>query len=143
MPENDNATRFRRLLEVGFGAGDLAVLDELVDSNCVEHQRGNGAGLDGAKGVVRTLHRWLSGFSLTVEDMAVAGEVVWTRNRARGVNTGSVMGHPPTGRSVVVDVIDVGRFEDGKLVEHWGIADQMGLMLQLGLIPGADRATAA
>ncbi|HSG87060.1 MAG TPA: hypothetical protein VLA23_12040 [Candidatus Limnocylindrales bacterium] len=43
-----------------------------------------------------TLHRWLSDFSLAVEDVAVAGDVVRSRNRARGVNTGSVMGHPPT-----------------------------------------------
>ena len=143
MPANNNAARFRRLIEVGFGAGDLSVLEELVATDCVEHQRGNGAGLEGARGVAQTLHRWMSSFSLTVEDVAVAGEVVWTRNRARGVNTGSVMGRPPTGRTVEVDVIDIGRFENGKLVEHWGIADQMGLMLQLGLIPGADRATAA
>lgn len=46
------------------------------------------------------------------------------------------MGNPPTGRSVEVDVIDIGRFKDGKLVEHWGIADQLGLMLQIGAVPG-------
>lgn len=33
------------------------------------------------------------------------------------------------------DVIDVGRFVDGMLVEHWGIADQMGLLLQVGFDP--------
>jgi predicted ester cyclase len=51
------------------------------------------------------------------------------------------MGNPPTGKPVEIDVIDIVRFEDGKVVEHWGIADQMGLMLQLGLIPSRERAT--
>jgi predicted ester cyclase len=63
--------------------------------------------------------------------------MVWTRNCARGINTGSVMGFGPTGGAVETDVIDIGRFEDGKLVEHWGIADQMGLLLQVGFDPRA------
>jgi predicted ester cyclase len=47
------------------------------------------------------------------------------------------MGFGPTGGRVEADVIDIGRFEDGKLVEHWGIADQMGLLLQVGFDPRA------
>jgi predicted ester cyclase len=139
MSSADLADRTRRLIETGFGQGDLAVLDELMAVDIAEHQRGNRSGRDGAKDVVRTLHAWMSDFSLTVEDLAVSGDTVWTRNRGRGVNTGSVMGHPPTGRSVEVDVIDIIRFEDGKAVEHWGIADQLGLMLQVGAMPGRNR----
>jgi predicted ester cyclase len=140
MSSSDNVARFRRLIDDGFTRGDLGVVDELVAPECVEHQRGNRSGADGAKEVIRTLHRWMSDFSLTIEEVADAGDVVWSRNRARGVNTGSVMGHPPTGQVVEIDVIDIVRFEDGKVVEHWGIADQMGLMLQLGLMPGRERA---
>jgi predicted ester cyclase len=140
MSGSDNVERFRRLIDEGFTGGNLDVVDELISPGCVEHQRGNRSGVDGAKEVIRTLHRWMSEFSLTIEDVAVAGDVVWARNRARGVNTGSVMGNPPSGRLVEIDVIDVVRFEDGKIVEHWGIADQLGMMLQLGLMPARERA---
>ena len=133
----DIADRFRRIVEDGMGRGDESVLEAYIAPDVIEHQRGNSPGLEGAKGVARTLHRWMSDFSLTVEDIAVAGDVVWTRNRARGVNTGSVMGFGPKGGPVEVDVIDIGRFADGKLVEHWGIADQMGLLLQVGFDPRA------
>jgi len=132
---NDLADRARRLVELGIGQANRSVVDELVADNCVEHQRGNGPGREGAWAVASTLHRWMSDFSLTVEDMVVAGDTVWTRNRARGTNTGSVMGHPPSGKPIEVDVIDVIRFEGGKAVEHWGIADQMGLMIQIGAVP--------
>jgi predicted ester cyclase len=135
MHAADLEDRTRRLIEVGMGQGDLSVLDELMAEDIVEHQRGNHAGRDGAKEVATTLHRWMSEFSLTVEDVAVAGDIVWTRNKARGVNTGAVMGNPPSGAPVEVDVIDILRFEDGKAVEHWGIADQVGLMLQVGALP--------
>jgi len=54
------------------------------------------------------------------------------------------MGRPPTGKTIDVDVFDVVRPRDGKVIEHWGVADQMGMMLQLGLIPGSgDRAPAS
>ena len=133
----DIADRFRRIVEEGIGRGDESVLEAFMADDLIEHQRGNPSGLEGAKGITRTLHRWMSDFSLTVEDIAVAGDVVWTRNRARGINTGRVMGFGPTGGPVELDVIDIGRFEDGRLVEHWGIADQMGLLLQVGFDPRA------
>lgn len=139
METIDIAERFRRIVEEGIGRGDETVLDAFVAEDLVEHQRGNPQGLEGAKGVARTLHRWMSDFLLTVEDIAVAGDVVWTRNRARGTNAAAVMGFGPTGQQVELDVIDIGRFEDGKLVEHWGIADQMGLLMQLGFDPRAAR----
>jgi predicted ester cyclase len=137
MAAIDIADRFRRIVEDGIGQGDESVLEAYIADDVVEHQRGNQPGLEGAKGVARALHHWMSDFSLTVEAIAVSGDVVWTRNRARGINTGSVMGFGPTGGPVEVDVIDIGRFEDGKLVEHWGIADQIGLLLQAGFDPRA------
>lgn len=133
---HDLADRARRLVEIGIGKADRSVLDEFMSDNCVEHQRGNGNGREGAWAVATTLHRWMSDFSLTVEDIAVAGDIVWTRNRARGINTGSVMGNPPSGKAIDVDVIDILRFENGIAVEHWGIADQVGLMQQIGAVPG-------
>jgi hypothetical protein len=59
---------------------------------------------------------------------AIRLRVIW-------VNTGSVMGTPPSGKNVDVDVIDILRFKDGLAVEHWDIADQVGLMLQIGALP--------
>jgi predicted ester cyclase len=143
MASEDLVARTRRLIESGIGQADMAVIDELMADDVAEHQRGNRQGRDGAKEVAQTLHRWMSDFTLTVEDLAVAGNVVWTRNRARGVHTGSVMGHAATGRSVEVEVIDIVRFESGRVVEHWGIADQLGLMLQIGAVPGGPRPAGA
>ncbi len=133
--QEDNIAAMRRIIDA-FTSGDLAVIDELVAPDCIEHQRGNNPGSEGAKQIIRTLHGWMSDFSLTIEDLVADGDMVWTRNRARGVNTGSIMGNPPSGKAVETDVIDIGRFKDGKLVEHWGVADQMGLMLQIGAVPG-------
>ena len=132
----DLARRTIRLIEEGIGRADMPVIDELMAPDIVEHQARNPGGIEGAKSVSRTLHQWMSDFSLTVEDIAVNGDTVWTRNKARGVNTGSVMGHEPSGRPVEADVFDVVRFEDGKVVEHWGVADQLTLLIAIGAVGG-------
>jgi predicted ester cyclase len=134
MTRDELERRARRLVDEGFTHGDMGVFDELMAPDVVEHQRGNPAGVEGTKATVRTLHRWLSGFSLTIEDLVVDGDTVWLRNRARGTHAGSIMGHPATGRLVEVDVFDVMRFEDGSVVEHWGVADQVGLLGQIGAL---------
>jgi hypothetical protein len=35
-----------------------------------------------------------------------------------------------------MDVVDICRFEDGLLIEHWGVPDRFALLHQLGLLPG-------
>jgi predicted ester cyclase len=134
MTTERNMAAFRRLIEVGFSQGNTDVIDELVSPAALEHQRGNKPGVEGAKATIATLHTWFSEFELEIVRWVADGDTVWALNRARGVNTGSVMGFPPTGRRFEIDVIDVARFEDGMLVEHWGVPDQLGLFIQLGLM---------
>jgi predicted ester cyclase len=38
-----------------------------------------------------------------------------------------------TGRTIDIDVIDIARFVNGMMVEHWGVPDRFALLLQLGL----------
>jgi predicted ester cyclase len=45
------------------------------------------------------------------------------------------MGRPPTGKSFAITVIDICRFENGKIVEHWGVPDRFHQLAQLGLLP--------
>lgn len=142
MASESNVDRFRRLIERGFSAGELEVVDQVVAPDCVEHQRGNKPGREGVRQTITTLRSWFSDFDLAIDDMVIDGNMIWSRNVATGINTGSVMGHPPTGRPLSVDVIDIARFEDGTIVEHWGVADQLGMMLQLGLVARPQRVPA-
>jgi predicted ester cyclase len=105
----------------------------VVSSDAKEYQRGNGNGSEGTKEVIRTLRRWFPDFSMRAEDVAAIGDKVWMRFKATGTNLGSVMHSPPTGKKMNIDVIDIVRFKDGRIVEHWGVPDQLGMMLQLGL----------
>ena len=126
---------FRRIFDEGFNKGDLAVIDELVSPDFQEHQNGQQSGPEGLKALIQQLRGWFSDFTLTAEDIVQSGDTVWGRMKARGTNSGSIMGRPPTGRKFEIDVIDIGRFSDGKMVEHWGVPDQIGMMEQMGFLP--------
>jgi predicted ester cyclase len=50
------------------------------------------------------------------------------------------MGIPPTGRRVAIEVIDIVRVVDGRVVEHWNVADNLGLLQQRGVLPSLGHA---
>jgi predicted ester cyclase len=130
-----NEAVYRRLIEEGFNQGNLAVVDELVSQGSHEHQRGSRDGVEGTKDTIKYLRSAFPDFKITIDEVVVSGDKVWARQRGGGTNLGSFAGHPPTGIKAFTDVIDLVRIENGKIVEHWGVPDQLGMMLQLGLIP--------
>jgi predicted ester cyclase len=142
-PLERNVAATRRLFEEGFTGGNADVCDELVAPDLIEHQPGLRGGIVGAKKTISTLHEWFSDFELTIDDLVAEGDQVWVRATARGVNTGSVFGRPPTGRRFEITVFDLLRFRDGRLVEHWGVPDQLSLLMQLGLFGRPEPASAS
>ena len=112
-------------------------MDALTSPELIEHQNfgpDHAPGAAGARAVVESLRRAFPDFRLTIEDLVADGDTVWLRMVATGSNTGSFMGNAPTGRPLRIDVFDVIRVEDGQMVEHWGVPDRLGALLQLGLM---------
>jgi len=134
IEQEKNRALLLRLIDESFNRGDTSVIDEIVAADLKEHQRGNSDGTDGMKELVTVLRTWFPDFNMTVRDTAAVGDTVWARFTASGTNLGPVMGKPPTGKKMAVDVIDIVRIKDGKIVEHWGVPDQLGMMIQLGLM---------
>jgi predicted ester cyclase len=55
--------------------------------------------------------------------------------RASGTMMGDFMGMPASGKSASWDESHIGRYANGKLVEHWAVIDQLSMLTQLGFIP--------
>ncbi len=68
--------------------------------------------------------------------MIAEGDKVVSRGSWTGTHTGPLGNIPPTGKKVMVSGIDIIRVANGKIVEHWEATDSLGLLPQLGLIPG-------
>jgi predicted ester cyclase len=85
--------------------------------------------------------RFLSGFveafpdlQLTVEDAVGEGDLVGQRIHFEGTHTGEFQGLPPTNRKVMFSGLELNRFADGRVAEHWFQMDSLTLLQQLGLV---------
>jgi len=130
---------FTRLFDEVFTDGNLDAADQLVAPEIIDHQfapdgsPGRTVTREQFKGFVHALRAGIPDLRYTVEDAAQVGDKVWLRVRARGTDSGTgQFGHPPTGKPISIGVIDVARFADGQMVEHWGVPDRMSVLQQLG-----------
>lgn len=129
-----NQDVLRRVIEEGFNKGNYAALDPLFAPGYREHQFGLKTTLEGFKEDIHYLRTAFPDLHLSIEDIVTDADKVWIRITARGTNRGPFIG-PPTGKPITITVMDVCRFENGKIVEHWGVPDRFAVMAQLGLLP--------
>jgi predicted ester cyclase len=131
-----NEQIFKILIEDGFSKGDTTVFDKYTSSDFIEHQNGFiPPNVEGVKKAIFSLHNSFPDFSLTIEDMISNGDKVWGRMTGRGTHKKQFGPIPPTNKNFEITVIDIMRFKDGKLIEHWGVPDKLALMEQLGMKP--------
>ena len=62
------------------------------------------------------------------------GDVVMTYKTYHGTNLGNFLGVPGTGRKVSFETVDAMRVVDGRITEHWGVANLYSVMQQLGVL---------
>ena len=67
--------------------------------------------------------------------MIAEGDKIVGRVTLTGTHQGELMGIPATGKKVSFSEIHIVRISNGKVVEHWEVADTMSMMQQLGVIP--------
>jgi predicted ester cyclase len=134
-----NIATFRRAIDEGWNKGNLDAIDELFAPDFVEHQEGIAPGRAGVKGSIQSLRTAFPDLQLTVEDAIADRDMVWLRISATGTHAGPFMGAPGTGRRIELTVIDIARLVNGRLVEHWGVADRLSVAQQIGLVPGGRR----
>ena len=88
---------------------------------------------------LRQIADWLLGqfpdIQMTIDALVAEGDIVAARVTSTGTNLGPLNPMtPPTGRRFVAQQSHWFRVADGKLAEHWATRDDLGLMLQLGVI---------
>jgi steroid delta-isomerase-like uncharacterized protein len=135
MPSEANKAIARRYLEAVWNERNLAVIDEVIAPDCVQHNAGVPPGREGIIQFFRMIDTAFPNARVTIEDMiAEADRVVW-RFSIRATHTGPFQGIPPTGRSVTITGMNIVRMADGQVVESWGQQDNLGLLQQLGVLP--------
>jgi steroid delta-isomerase-like uncharacterized protein len=127
-----------RMEEELFNNRNLAALDQFLSKRYVLRTAAEGAPND-RQAVRDAIAGYLEGFPdlhISVDELVAEGDRVVGRFTFTGTHRGDLFGIPPSGRRISVRQIAIYRIEDGKVVEEWEISDQLGLMQQVGAMPG-------
>jgi steroid delta-isomerase-like uncharacterized protein len=139
MSESGNRAVVQRFLEEVVNQGRLEQANEIVAEDFVELDPlpGQRQGREGLKEVIGMLRAAFPDMHWVVDEMIAEGEKVVTRFTWTGTQQGTFMGIPATGRSVVVKGVVIDRIVGGMMTDSRILMDTMGMMQQLGVIPGA------
>lgn len=134
MYPEENKTLGRRIVDA-VNTGNLTAIDDVFAPGYVERNPAPGttSDLEGFKQNLTKFRAAFPDFRYSIEDEIVVGDKLVHRLTARGTQKGEYMGVPATGKQASWSEIHIGRIANGKVVEHWGLGDQLGMMQQLGL----------
>jgi len=142
MSTNENKDIVRRFYEEIWNRGNMKLVDELLSTDFVDHNpQMSGPGRENAKKLFAMYRTAFPDLRMTVEDQIAEGDEVVTRFSAHGTHRGELMGISPTGKHTSITGIDILRLAKGRIVEHWGEVDNLGLMTQLGVVPPPGKST--
>ena len=112
------------------------LIDELYATDYVEHtpQPGVPPTRDGFKQTAIALKKAFPDLRYTIDDVVDGGDRIVHRLTASGTMKGEFAGMPATGKHATWTEIHIGRVVNGRLTEHWGVIDQLSMLIQLGVI---------
>jgi predicted ester cyclase len=133
--EQDVLKVIRRFIEQGIAKQDQLAFDECMADTVIEHQPGMPQDRAGIRAELWKIKSYFPDVSFSFQQSAVNGDTVWAHYLVSGTHSGNpLMGHPPNGKAFKMDLMDIAKIKDGKIIEHWGIADRLDMLRQLGYL---------
>jgi predicted ester cyclase len=140
-----NKALVRRLLEEGFNAGNLDVVDEVVAPDVVTHNPlilDAPAGPDSIRGGIEMIRSAFDDLHVEVQELIAEGDRVASMVLMSGTNTGDYRRGGATGRKGEIRAFFVWRIAGGRIAENWGVADRFAFLQDLGVVPSDDELAA-
>lgn len=144
MSESATKQTVRRLYEEVVNEGRLELLDEIAQPDHHEHNPFPGQ-VQGVEGLKQRVSMVRGAFNprFTIEHLLEDGDKVAIMWSNQGTHLGEWLGVPPTGKTYVINGVDIFRLQDGRLAEHWDVVDVFGLMTQIGVLPAPSETAGA
>ena len=112
--------------------------DELVHPDIANHQPGSDdTGLEKFRAAIAGVMRAVPNSVWTIHRLVAEGDLVACHVRWSGTFGGTTFrGIAVTDGPFSVDHMHIYRLADGRIVEHWVVRDDLGMMQQLAAVPG-------
>jgi len=111
--------------------GDVAPLDTLIASDCIEHDAPGGGeikGKDSVMNMLANLHNRIRNFKIDVITNAVNGDYVFSLIHITGT-TDSSMGM--AANNIDEKAVDVMKFNNHKITDHWGFTEDAAVYKEM------------
>jgi predicted SnoaL-like aldol condensation-catalyzing enzyme len=135
MDTERNKKVVRDFYEEVFHKHNLSAVSRFMHDDYIQH---NPDADQGSRGFIRFHEGFFSAapdFRATIIQMVAEGDLVYVYNRITGTHTGEgFLDHKPTGNKIEFDAVDMFRLREGKLCEHWDVADTRALFTQVGAL---------
>ena len=141
MAAAENKAFVRKFVMEGINKGNMAVFDESIAPNAVDHSLPPGMPptRDGFKMFMTGFRAAFPDLTYTIADEMADGDKVVNRSMGTGTMKGDFQGMKASGKTATWQEIHIVRFDaSGKIVEHWGTVDMASMLAQLGFGPRAD-----
>ena len=139
MSIEENKALVRRYREI-YNTNQLDRLGEVLAPELIAHTLLPGVPptLEGIKKVHEMALAAFPDLRVITEDLIAEGDKVVERWMQTMIHTGvAIFGAPAgTGKKIKTTGISIYRIANGKIVEHWAEMDSVGVLRQLGVIPG-------
>ena len=139
----ETAKALIRNLFQAMDAHDIDAASNLVAENLVDHAAIPAAqGRAGFRTIAKKLFKAFPDMKQRMDDLIADGDKVVVRMTVSGTHTGPLefVNRPlaATGKSFTTTHIHIFRVADGRVVEHWTERDELGMLKQLGALPGTS-----
>jgi predicted SnoaL-like aldol condensation-catalyzing enzyme len=118
-----------------FNGHSFIMLDQYMRDDYIQHNPDVPQGKAGFKKFFTNTFKSIPNFGYTIKRIVAEGDFVMLWAATTGTHTGGAwLDHPPTGNKINIDVVDIFRFQEGKIAEHWDVADTFTLFSQVGVV---------
>ncbi len=140
MTVHNNKKVVESFYEEVFQKHNMAVLDQFMHDDYIQHNPDVPQGKTGFAEFHKGFFAAFPDSCASINKIVAEGDLVFVYNTITATHSGEgFLNHPPTGNKVKYDVVDMFRLRDGKLAEHWDVADTMSLFSQVGAIKKIER----
>ncbi len=137
MSTESNKRVIRRVFDEFVMGGNFDSIEELVHDGYVDYTQPPGWATDrtGLQFQIEYFRNAFPDIHVDFHEVVAEGDLVVHRQTMSGTHLGEFFGIAPTGNRVEMAGLHLFRMQDGKMVEHRAVNDDLGMLRQLGAIP--------